>query len=99
MHIDRLAAQDAARTYLQKAEVGRSAAADAQAQAGSRTDSVTLSTNAKTLAATRDLVANAPGVREEKVTDIKQRIADGTYSVPARVLARNLLNPTNTPAI
>jgi anti-sigma28 factor (negative regulator of flagellin synthesis) len=30
-------------------------------------------------------------VREEKVAEIKTQVSDGTYSVPASVLARNML--------
>ena len=102
MTIDKLGAQDVAR-YLQNSEAARSTAADkthpkdADAparQAHSRADSVTLSTNARALVAAREAVQQAPDVREEKVSDIKQRLADGTYHVPAHVLARKLLDTT-----
>jgi flagellar biosynthesis anti-sigma factor FlgM len=35
----------------------------------------------------------APDVRADKVNDAKQRIAQGTYSVKAEVIARGILEP------
>jgi len=35
----------------------------------------------------------APDVRADKVNDVKQRIAQGTYSVKAEVIARRILDP------
>ena len=107
MSIDRLAAQDAARTYVQNAqtaELGRTAAGGAAnpgraehaaARRASRPDSVTLSANARSLVAAREAVNAAPDVREDKVAAIKQRISDGTYSVPAHVLARKMLSTSS----
>ena|SRR5713226_7400740 len=96
--IDRLAAQDAARTYTHNTDVARSggpqqaAKAHHQAKHSKSVDSVTLSDGAKTLAAARDAVKNAPDVRDQKVSEIKQQVSDGTYSVPAKVLARKMLD-------
>ncbi len=97
--IDRVSGQEAARTYVQNADVARSGgvahAGKAQkhdAQPSKGVDSVTLSDSARTLAAARDAVKNAPDVRDQKVAEIKQQVADGTYSVSARVLARKMLN-------
>jgi negative regulator of flagellin synthesis FlgM len=98
--IDRVQ-HDAARTYIQNAEVARSAGASPGAhQSGKahrdhqapQVDSVTLSDSARSLAAARESVKNAPDVREQKVAEVKQRISDGTYSVESRVLARKLLD-------
>jgi flagellar biosynthesis anti-sigma factor FlgM len=36
----------------------------------------------------------APDVRADKVNDAKQRIAQGTYSVKAEVVARGILDTT-----
>ena len=44
------------------------------------------------MAAARDAVSNAPDVRDQKVSQIKQQVSDGTYSVPAKVLARKMLD-------
>jgi flagellar biosynthesis anti-sigma factor FlgM len=100
MSIDRLSAQSAARTYVQNAEVSSANSAaktkSAEKAAGqSRADSVVLSADARSLAAARDAVQHAPDVRAEKVDAIKQRITDGTYHVPANVLARKLLDGAN----
>ena len=102
--IERLGHHEAARTYLQNAEIARAAGqpatakdADASAAGPRRSDSVSLSDNARWLAAARDTVQNAPEIRHEKVAEIKQRVEDGTYSVPAHVLARKLLEANTTP--
>ena len=102
--IERLGHHEAARTYLHNAEIARSGGgftrkdADASAASdGSRADSVSLSFNARSLAAARDAVQAAPDVRDYKVAEIKRRVEDGTYSVPAHVLARKLLEANTTP--
>ena len=103
--IDRVGGQEAARTYVQNADVARSGGAPQagkvhhqHTQPSKSVDSVTLSDSARSLAAARDAVQNAPDVREEKVAEIKQRVADGTYSVPARILARKMLDTSNNQA-
>jgi flagellar biosynthesis anti-sigma factor FlgM len=94
--IDRLYGNEAARTYIQNAEVARTMGAQQPGKADHRpvqkADSVTLSDSARSLAVAREAVQNASDVREHKVAEIKQRVADGTYSVPSRVLARKLLS-------
>jgi len=97
--IDRLAAQDAARTYTHNTDVARSGAVQhagkiqhQRSQPAKSVDSVTLSDSARSLAAARDAVQNAPDVRDQKVSEIKQHVSDGTYNVPARVLARKMLD-------
>jgi negative regulator of flagellin synthesis FlgM len=96
MSIDKLSAQSAARTYVQNADasgVSQARAKSAEKAASpSRVDSVVLSENARSLAAAREAVQQAPDVRTEKVDAIKQRVTDGTYNVPASVLARKLLD-------
>ena len=103
--IDRLAAQDAARTYVQNTDVARSGAAQPaakahhhQAKPSKGVDSVTLSDSARSLSAAREAVKSAPDVREQKVAEIKQHLSDGTYSVPAKVLARKMLDSSSNPA-
>ena len=96
--IDRLAAQDAARTYTQNTDVARAGGAQQAAKTHhahkhvKSADSVTLSDDAKTLAAAREAVKAAPDVRDDKVSEIKQKVSDGTYSVSAKVLARKMLD-------
>jgi negative regulator of flagellin synthesis FlgM len=100
--IDRIVAQDAARTYAQNTDVTRSAAAASAAQQATsqasvnvrlqKTDSVELSSTARSVTAARQAVKNTPDVREQKVADIKQQLSDGTYQVSASVLARNMVS-------
>jgi flagellar biosynthesis anti-sigma factor FlgM len=54
-------------------------------------DSVSISSEARALAANRQAVDAAPDVRADRVAELKQRIASGEYSVPASVLARKLI--------
>jgi flagellar biosynthesis anti-sigma factor FlgM len=97
--IDRLAANAAANTYQVQNSPAAGTGAPQQAgkahhghhQQAAKADSVSVSDSARSLASAREAVQNAPDVREQKVADIKQRVADGTYSVPARVLARKML--------
>jgi len=101
--IDRLAGQDAARTYVQNNDAARAAAQAAQQvqktsngqRHAPRADSVTLSDDARSLAAAREIVQQAPDVRAEKVADIKKQVDTGTYHVAAHVLARKMLNIAN----
>jgi negative regulator of flagellin synthesis FlgM len=101
MSIQGLSHHEAARTYLQNAAgTGASPAASSGTQAGKagvtrRPDSVSLSDNARTLATARAAVQQAPDVRDAKVAAIKQRVEDGTYNVPAHVLAGKLLAAGN----
>ena len=102
--IDRLAGQDAARTYVQNNDAARAAAQAAQQvqktahgqRHAARADSVTLSDDARSLATAREVVQQAPDVRANKVADIKKQVDTGTYQVSAHVLARKLLNTANT---
>jgi negative regulator of flagellin synthesis FlgM len=102
MSIDKLGAQSAARTYVQNTDGARTAtdkdaaAKSAEPHKARQPDSVTLSTNARSLAAAREAVQNTPDVREEKVAEIKQRVNDGTYFVPSNVLARNIVDASKT---
>jgi flagellar biosynthesis anti-sigma factor FlgM len=92
--IDSISAQNISRAYVQNAEANQTRPERGhhhrQADAP-KTDSVSLSDDAKSLAAARDAVQNAPDMREQKVADIKQQISDGTYTVSSRVLARKML--------
>jgi len=54
-------------------------------------DGVSISDTARSLAAARKAVADAPDVREDRVSALKAAIADGTYTVDSRNLASKLL--------
>jgi negative regulator of flagellin synthesis FlgM len=91
--INSINAQNISRTYVQNADATQSSTASKPHKLGRpQTDSVSLSEDARSLASARKAVHEAPDVREHKVADIKQRVQDGTYEVPSRVLARKLLN-------
>jgi negative regulator of flagellin synthesis FlgM len=59
-------------------------------------DTVEISDQARELARARQAVDAAPEVRSDKVASIKKRIEDGTYSVSPELLARKLMQQTNT---
>ncbi len=97
MSIDKLGANDIARTYLQGSESAQAAAAaqrrnEPTPEKAPQSDQVSLSQKGRDLAAARNAVAAAPDVREGKVADIKQRIEDGTYQVAPRALARKIID-------
>jgi negative regulator of flagellin synthesis FlgM len=52
---------------------------------------VEISDRSRELARARQAVDAAPDVRADKVAEIRQRIEDGTYSVPPELLAQKLL--------
>jgi negative regulator of flagellin synthesis FlgM len=54
-------------------------------------DAVTISDNARSIAAATKAVGDAPAVREDRVNELKAAIAAGTYSVDSRRLASKLI--------
>ena len=54
-------------------------------------DTVSLSDTARALCSARDAVGQATDVREDRVAAIKAAIADGTYSIDSRQLARSMV--------
>lgn len=99
MSIDRVQANGASRAYVQSTDASQTGAANAKPgkaqhhhRAAQGQDSVSLSDNARSLAAAREAVQNAPDVREGKVAEIKQRVQDGTYQVQSNVLARKIVD-------
>ena len=100
MTINNVSAQSISRAYVQNADATQGAPAAGKpertrhhrAAQNPQADTVNLSDDARSLASARKAVQDTPDVRDQKVADIKQRVQDGTYHVPARVLARNLLD-------
>ena len=70
-------------------------AAPPPAAPAAASDSVSISSEARVLAASRRAIEAAPEVRADRVAELKQRIARGEYEVPADVLARKLLEKTS----
>ena len=67
---------------------------DAKASVGASADSVKadISSRGKEFARAKEVAANAPDVREEKVAELKRRIAEGKYKVDANAVADKLVN-------
>src|SRR5258708_569821 len=61
------------------------------AEKGSEAVNSDISTKAKDFAKARSVAAEAPDVREEKVADLKRRIASGKYNVDADAIAERLV--------
>jgi len=66
-------------------------AASASPAASRQADSVTLSDAARAMANASKVVGEASDVREDKVAAIKAAIANGSYSVDSRALARSMV--------
>jgi negative regulator of flagellin synthesis FlgM len=54
-------------------------------------DAVTISDNARSIAAATRAVGDAPAVREDRVSELKAAIAAGTYSIDSRRLASKII--------
>lgn len=95
MSINQVSGNDRARAAM-AATALRSSGAYAPAPAPTRqADSVTLSDSARSLSAAHKAVAAAPAVREERIQAIKSALADGTYQVDSRQLARAMVTRLN----
>jgi negative regulator of flagellin synthesis FlgM len=70
-----------------------SAASNAATASGAarQADSVTLSDAARAISTAKASVSDAADVREDKVAALKAAIANGTYSVDSRSLAKSML--------
>jgi negative regulator of flagellin synthesis FlgM len=55
-------------------------------------DTIEISEQARELARAQQAVESAADVRSERVAQIKQRVEDGTYSVPIELLAQRLMD-------
>lgn len=59
-------------------------------------DKFEISDTAKTYQTARTAVASASDVREDKIADIKARMAAGTYNISAEDVADKILNSVST---
>lgn len=92
MSISQLNANDRLRAAQAAAALRTSAAYATPAKAPTRQpDAVSLSESALALSSAQKAVAMSPEVREDRVAAIKAALADGTYSVNSRVLARAMV--------
>ena len=88
MSISQVNGNDRARAAQAAAALRRNAAPAPTAAPTRQPDAVSLSDAARSLSAAQNAVASAPTVREDRIAAIKAAIADGTYSVDSRQLAR-----------
>jgi negative regulator of flagellin synthesis FlgM len=92
MAISQVSAQQSVRATTAVAALRANAAANAAASSGVRqADTVDLSDTARALSTSKQSIAGAADVREDRVAALKAAIANGTYSVSSRQLARSML--------
>ncbi len=75
----------------QAAENARAARTRPAARGSERRDELTLSDQAQMLARARAALDEQPDVRAEKVQELKSSVEAGTYQVPLKKLAQQLL--------
>jgi negative regulator of flagellin synthesis FlgM len=85
MRID--AFQKVSQLYQSNSVTGKS-----KVKGSSHSDKLEISQVAKDYQVAKQMVAKTPDVREDKVNDLKQRIASGTYDVSAQELADKLVD-------
>ena len=91
MPISPLSGQDPLRAARAIAAMRAASPSAVPSTAARQSDSVELSDAARALAAANKAVANASDMRADRVDEIKAAIADGTYSVDSRQLARSMV--------
>jgi negative regulator of flagellin synthesis FlgM len=98
MSISPLSGQERLRASAAAAALRANAAGSAASPAAAprQPDSVSISDKARSLGAAHKTVADAPDVREDRVSALKAAIADGTYAVDSRTLAAKLLKRTGS---
>ena len=64
----------------------------AKAKGSSFSDKLEISQTAKDYQVAKQAVAHTPDIREDKVNEIKQRMASGTYDVSVEEIADKLVN-------
>ncbi|MBF0516983.1 MAG: flagellar biosynthesis anti-sigma factor FlgM [Nitrospirae bacterium] len=64
----------------------------AEPAASPATDSVKLSTNARTIDEMTRAIAQLPDVRDDKINEIKTSISNGTYTINPSAIAGKIIN-------
>mgnify|MGYP003375963917 CR=1 FL=1 len=79
----------------QKRNVEKTSAASEMQQTGMmKSDAVTISEKGKDVSEMTRTLKEMPDVRADKIADLKERIANGTYNVSAKDIATKILNTT-----
>ena len=60
-------------------------------EAAQPADTVELSSDVENIAAAKQVIANTPDVRQEKVASLQREVQNGTYKVPAQKIAEKML--------
>ncbi|MDB2705008.1 flagellar biosynthesis anti-sigma factor FlgM [Pseudomonadota bacterium] len=63
--------------------------------AGKGTDKISLTETATQLQSVKQTLADAPIVNDERVSELRAAVADGSYSVDATELAQNIIDFEN----
>jgi flagellar biosynthesis anti-sigma factor FlgM len=93
MSINQLNAQERLRSTSAIGNVRGSAAYSAVAATPTRRpDEVSISSEARAIAAANTAVASAPEIRADRVEAIRAAIAGGTYAIDSRALARAMVD-------
>lgn len=69
---------------------------EAKAEETGRADVVELSERSRLVARARELAAGAPEVRQDKIDDVRSRLAAGTYNISGRTVAEAMLKKSIT---
>jgi negative regulator of flagellin synthesis FlgM len=91
MSISPLNGQDQLRAARAITAIRASSPGASPSPAVRQSDSVELSDAARSLASARSAATQAPDVRAERVAELRAAIANGTYAVDSRQLARSLI--------
>jgi negative regulator of flagellin synthesis FlgM len=89
--ISQLNGQERVRAALAATAFRANAPAATTTGAARQPDGVSISETARSLAAAHKVVAGGSEVREDRVAALKAAVADGTYSVDSRALAKAMV--------
>ena len=89
----RIDAYNAVNQIYQTSQISK---AKATAKTSSASDKFEISDTARTYQTARTAVSAASDVREDKIADIKARMAAGTYNISSEAVADKILNNIST---
>lgn len=89
----RIDAYNAVNKIYQTSQISK---AKATAKTSAASDKFEISNTARTYQTARTAVSEASDVREDKIADIKARMAAGTYNISSEAVADKILNNIST---